>query len=252
MHPTVLQNPARFDEFARAALKKSIREICVTDHMPLSISSARDRIPHGEVKSYCRRVREIAKSYEGILTVKLGIEIDYHKSAINEIETVLSAGEFDYILASSHMHVFTRDFTKYTFNDFAKMALENSIESVEYGHFSAVSHVDMYRWAFGNHHRFPLIKEEYDPMMHKVLFSELLDKMANRGVCLEINPHYAEAKGDISYTYPEAPVLEMALAHNLKFSYGSDAHEPKSVGTLLDELEAHPIYAVALRKWENE
>ena len=47
---------------------------------------------------------------------------DYHMHL-----TVLFLGEFDYILASSHMHVITRDFTKYTFNDFAAMALKNSI-----------------------------------------------------------------------------------------------------------------------------
>ena len=80
IHPTVLQTPERFREFVDVALSKNIKEICVTDHMPLSISKASDRIPHGYVKEYCKAVRELAKKYEGIIGIKCGIELrlQYH------------------------------------------------------------------------------------------------------------------------------------------------------------------------------
>ena len=112
MHPTVMQHPERFAAFVQTALERGIGEICVTDHMPLSLSSAKDRILPGTVREYCKRVRELAAAYADVITVKCGIEIDFHPSVMGEIEEVLGAGEFDYILASSHMHIFIKDYEK--------------------------------------------------------------------------------------------------------------------------------------------
>ena len=139
MHPTVLKSPERFALFAEQALQKGIGEICVTDHMPLSLSHAKDRLERGSIKAYCARVRELARQYEGRLSIKCGIEIDYHPSVTDEVRAVLEQGEFDYILASSHMHIFVKDFARYTFNDFAALALENSLKAAQTGWFSAIS-----------------------------------------------------------------------------------------------------------------
>ena len=251
MHPKVIQNPERVEEFVRQAVSKNIMEICITDHMPLSISSASDRLPKGTVKEYCKRVREFAKRYEGILSIKCGMEIDYHSSALDEVEAVLSEGDFDFLLASSHMHVFVKDYDRYTFNEFAAMALENSIEAAQTGWFNAITHMDMYRFAFGNAQRFPLRDDGYDPRKHMDLVDHLFDEILKKEMYLEINPHLAESKKSLEFVYPQAVFAERALARGVKFSYGSDAHKPESVGALLGELEAHPVYGIAMRQWEN-
>ena len=49
MHPKAWADEERFDAFVSEALRKDIKEICVTDHMPLSISNASDRIIKGRV-----------------------------------------------------------------------------------------------------------------------------------------------------------------------------------------------------------
>ncbi len=251
-HPTVLRTPERFNLFIEQALDKGISEICVTDHMPLSVSNAKDRIPVGRVKDYCLSVRELSKKYEGIIKINCGIEIDYHPSVVGEIESVLQSGDFDYILASSHMHLFTDDFSKLTFNEFAARALENSLAAVETGLFSAVSHFDMYRFPFVNPERFPLIDDGYAPQRHEVIIKEIIKKIKQSGMYMEINPHLAAVKGVFSYMYPQEIITEWALEEGVKFSYGSDAHLPHSVGELLDELELHPVYSKALADWEKE
>lgn len=255
MHPTIIQNPARFDDFAQHAIDLGISEVCITDHMPLSISDAADRIPAGCIAEYCRRVREIARRYEGRLTVRCGIEIDYHPSAADEIDAVLSAGDFDYVLASSHIHVFTpeKDMPRYTWNDFASMALENLARAVDTGLFSAVAHFDMYRWCFTEPDRFPLAPDEYDVEKHMHLIKPLLGAIAEKHMCLEINANLARKRGnDVRFAYPENRIVELALDMPIRFSYGSDAHAPQNVGAVLDQLEAHPIYGRALARWENE
>lgn len=249
MHPTALLSSERMEQFVQAALHKGIEEICVTDHMPLSISNAADRIPHGKVGEYCRKVRELAEKYADRICIRCGIEVDFHSSVISEVDRVLEEGNFDFILASSHMHLFLKDYPSYTFNDFSAIALENSIRAAETGSFHALSHMDMYRFVFDNPGRFPLRDDGYDVFRHKALILELLEKMAAQGMYLEINPHLAEARKDIAYTYPEETVITWAAEKGVRFSYGSDAHAPSSVGAYLDELERHPVYKIAMEQW---
>ena len=252
MHPKAWADEERFDAFVSEALRKDIKEICVTDHMPLSISNASDRIIKGRVGDYCRRVRELSEKYSDRMVIKCGIEIDYHPTVIGEIEEVLAAGEFDYVLGSSHMHLFTKNFSAYTRNGFAELALENAVKAVETGWFNTVSHPDMYRVTFTDSERFPLKDDGYDVHKHEALIKELIEKVAERGMRMEINPHLAEKSGDLFYVYPQAEIVEWALERGVKFTYGSDAHKPSSVGALLPELEAHPVYGKAIKQWEDE
>ena len=110
----------------------------------------------------------------------------------------------------------------------------------------------MYRFVFENPHRFPLVNDGYDVLKHESLIKELLDNIAKKEMYLEVNPHLAEGKRDISYTYPEQTITEWALEKNILFSYGSDAHNPTSVGVYLDELERCSVYGKALKQWENK
>ena len=163
MHPMATQAPERFEGFVKTALLEGIGEVCVTDHMPLSfIPDGTDRIPHGKVGEYIRRVRDFAEQYRGTVSVKCGIEIDYHPSVMSEIEDVLSAGDFDYIHGSTHIHVFLDDLSKYTFNDLATVSLENQIRAAETGLFHSMPHIEMYRFLFAYPNRFPLKDDVFD------------------------------------------------------------------------------------------
>lgn len=249
LHPRILNPIEPFDAFVHAALRKGIKKICVTDHMPLSVSNASDRIPKGKVKEYCHKVRELAERYEGTISIQCGIEIDYHPLVLGEIEQVLEEGNFDYVLGSSHMHIFIRDYSAYTFNDFASLAIENSIRAAECGWFHAISHFDMYRFAFENPHRFPLINDRYNILKHELQIRTFLKTVSQNHVLLEINPHLAEEKGNLSYVYPQEQIVQWALEENCTFSYGSDAHHSESVGTYLNVLETHSVYEKALKTW---
>lgn len=252
MHPMATQAPERFSAFVETALAEGIEEICVTDHMPLSfIPDGTDRIPHGKVKEYIRRVRDFAELYRGTLSVKCGIEIDYHPSVASEIEDVLSAGDFDYIHGSTHIHVFLDDLSKYTFNDLATVSLENQIRAAETGLFHSMPHIEMYRFLFAYPHRFPLKDDGFDLSRHEPLIRELLRKVKEKNMYLEINPNLARQMNDISYTYPSAPVMAWAREAGVRFSYGSDAHLEHQVGSFLPALRESPVYRDAIAEWER-
>lgn len=253
-HPMLTQCPERLGGFIDTALKNGVEEICITDHMPLSfIPDGTDRIPHGMVKDYVKRAREMRSHYEGVISVKCGIEIDYHPSVTDEIRAVLETADYDYIIGSTHLHVFVPDFPNYTFNDYATMWLENEIRAVETGWFHVVSHMEMYRFMFAYPHRFPLVDDGFDLMRHEALIRELLRKAKERDMYIEINTNLArQINNDLSFAYPQATVMEWAREEGVRFSYGSDAHLPHQVGSLLTSLRESPVYRDAIAEWEKE
>jgi len=252
IHPQILQYPERFRAFADAAAENGVEEICITDHMPLLGSRAGDRIPSGRVSEYCRLVRRTAEEYQHCLSIKCGIEIDYHPSVVRQIEAVLQEGEFDYILGSSHLHVVQDAAAFHTHNAYAAAMFQNTVSAANSGYFDAIAHVDMHRWIFANPVRFPLTDDAYAVEKHKERVEEMLDAIRSRGLRLEINPHFAAASNKFENTYPDIPIVKAALEKGIKFSYGSDAHKPEDVGVFLKELRKHEIYGKALRSWEEE
>lgn len=254
IHPQVIQKSEMFDEFAKVAIRNKIEEVCITDHMPIVGSAAGDRIPDGRIEEYCEKVRQISEKYKGILSVKLGIEIDYHPSLINEIDKVLKSGNFDFVIGSSHLHAIKQIDIFHSLkkrNEYAEAMFCNTIKAAESGRFNAIAHLDMYHWIFANPERFPLIDDEFSEKKHDALIEKTLDAIKENGMCIEINPHFASARGDVSKVYPSSTIVERALSRNISFSYGSDAHTPEDVGVMLHDLRNHPIYAKAINVWEE-
>ena len=70
-------------------------------------------------------------------------------------------------------------------------------------------------------------------------------------VLTEMNKNIMELSGDIMDMYPSLYVTERALEKGIKFTFGSDAHQPQSVGTCLKELRGHEVYKKALATWET-
>ena len=249
VHAQVLQQPERFGEFVAAAVANGVEEICITDHMPLRGNSAKDRIPAGRVAEYARRVRELAAQYSGILSIKCGIEIDYHPSVCDQIEAVLAAASFDFVLGSSHLHVFDEIRTSHTRSAFATAMLDNVAMAAASGYFDAIPHIDMYRWIFTIPDRYPLPDDGMPPSGEAV--ERALAAIKANGLRREINPHFALHGRNMDRLYPALPILSAALDMGIPFCYGSDAHQPQDVGSMLDEIRGHGRYGRALATWED-
>ncbi len=253
IHAMILRDSVDSEQFILQAIAKGFAEICITDHMPLSCSNAKDRIPAGQVAAYCRSVEALAEKYEDRIRIKCGIEVDFHPSVMGEIEEVLRCGRFDYVLGSSHLHVFKA--LGYfapgaTRSGYARAMLENTRLAAESGLFSAIAHIDMYRWIFSEPDRFPLTDDGFSVNALRETAETALCAIQDNGLLLEINPHFAEHTGRVEDTYPAADLARWAQTLGLRFCYGSDAHIPEHVGTLYDALRTHPLYAEPLAQWE--
>jgi len=245
VHGVVLGNNSRAEEFIGRALSLGLTEIGITDHAPFPQFKAGDRIPAGKLKEYCMRVRELADKYRDRITIKLGIEMDYHPSLKGQIEEMLGEGDFDYVIGSSHLHIpgmIGRELSEFTAQEYVELCFTNNLNAVKSGYFDVIAHIDMYRWVIENPERFKLRGTEYK--LCEGLLCELFSEMARRGTALEINTH--RLGGDPALIYPDASIMEIAAKYPLTYSFGSDAHAPEHVGHGIDTVESLPLFAHCL------
>ena len=249
IHAQIIRETVDSEAFIQTAIARGFGEICITDHMPLSLSNAADRIPAGRVSEYCEKVHELADKYKDKISIKCGIEIDFHPLLIDTIEDVLSQGEFEYVLGSSHMHLFIDGISSH--KDYVKATFENTICAAKTGYFHAIPHIDMYKWVFANPKRFHFPEQNFCETEHAELIDKTLMAIKENGLLLEINSHFAETTGNIQNVYPSEFITRRALNMNIGFSYGSDAHGAGHIGALLDELREHSVYSKAIDIWEK-
>ena len=249
MHPNLTNEPDRANEFIESAIEKGFSEICFTDHMPLSIDNAGDRIKKGNINQYCEAIQEKAKEYEGVIKIKTGIEIDYHPDFINEIETVLEQGTFDYIIGASHLHIpgFDIKMATMTPDEFAKMSFENSLLAIKSGYFDTIAHLDLQRWVYTLPKRFKMLKGEYDIKNHISIIKEIMKELEKNKVKLEINTIAILHKVSDEGAYPCHEIMNISYDYNIDYVFGSDAHSYDRVGEGYDKLKESKEYGRALK-----
>lgn len=241
LHPNIINNPSQAEEFIAQAIRLGFEEICFTDHMPFSITHHEfDRIPDGSVGEYCKRVKELAQLHKNEITIKTGIEIDYHPYYEQEIKSVLAQGEFDYVLGSSHLNIagYRIDFKNTLRTEFARMVLANYLCAAKSGLFHTVSHLDVYRWVFSEQQAYPLIEDDFKVSSCSDILEELFSVLEKNNICLELNAAPLYKKFDHCGFYPQKEILDIAKKYNIKYRYGSDAHTPDKVGFGYDLIKS--------------
>ena len=238
MHPNIMKKPHQGDEFILRAIELGFREIVFTDHMPFTVTGdEHDRIPFGMVGDYCAAVADFAEKYKDKISIKTGIEIDFHADCTDEIAEVLAAGKFDVILGSSHLNIagFGVPFGNITKTDYAALVLENYLRAAESGLFYVMTHLDVYRWVFSEA-MYPTIDDGFDVSVHEDLLCHIFKEMKKRDIALEVNAAPLYKKFDDLGAYPEKKILSVAEDYGLRLVYGSDAHSADKVGFEYDSV----------------
>lgn len=230
LHPNLLKKPEQADLFIQRAVELGFSEICFTDHMPFTVTGdEHDRIPFGKVGEYCKKVREKAEEYKDKIIIRTGIEIDYHPSCIKEIEQVLSEGDFDYIIGSSHLNIagFNIPMENTTRTEFAEQVLKNYLLAAKSGYFDTISHLDVYRWVFWE---YPLKDDSYTYKSNIEIINKIFEELEKRRLNLEINTAPLYKGFDNLGAYPENDIIKISRQYKLSYVYGSDAHTADRVG----------------------
>lgn len=245
MHTRFSDGSGTVDDMARAALKRGLTEIAITDHMPLPFIN-RYAIDAGQLMRYRQEIEEVRQKYSGRLRVNLGLEIEYIAEFRPWIESLVRQG-WDYLLVSIH-HLPGRErlhLVNGTAGEFAPLLEDfdqdgralchryygTLQEAISTGWFDTVGHLDVLK----KHNRDFTFFDETS-FWYRSLVSETLEIISRQGVKIEINT--AGLGHPPREQYPGSIILREAAAKNIEFVLSSDSHSADTLGQYFDKFSA--------------
>lgn len=224
-------------EYAAAAVSLGLREIGISDHSPMPDNyDAAWRMKREELATYLAEVEDVRECYAGRLTVRIGLEADFHPGTENYVKQLIASYAWDYIIGSVHY------IGDWGFDNEAEIERwqERDVEdaycayfnlvaqSADSGIFDVIGHPDLIK-KFG--HRPP-------PTSQRVQTSEeaMLQAVKKAGIALEISS--AGLRKPVAEAYPHGHIIARAAEMRIPFSFGSDAHAPGQVGHAMHDCLA--------------
>ncbi|MDX8390284.1 MAG: histidinol-phosphatase HisJ [Mariprofundaceae bacterium] len=233
--------------YAEAAVAVGLTEIGMSDHSPMPGGfDAAWRMSLSELDSYLREVELARDAFASQLTIRVGLEADFHPGTEKEVEEMIASYDWDYIIGSVH---FINDWAfdnpdeigKWEQQDVEKAYCDYYAligQSATTGMFDIIGHPDLIK-KFG--HRPP---DGSDAVAQAV--SMMLEDVKKAGCALEVSS--AGLRKPIAEIYPHESIIAEAANLEIPFAFGSDAHAPNEVGhamdACLDLLKRHGIQEV--------
>ena len=237
------------EEYVDAAANREISLITFTCHIPMAdagFSQAGIRMAAGDLAEY-RRIIDRARKYGESIGVEVlyGIEAEIHpdEAAMREMDRILAAERFDFILGSLH-HMLPGFRAWLADNQYETDAEKIGAyfhclgEGARSGRYHSLSHPDVIR-IYGS------LQKRFEPEQHEAVITNFLDIVADAGICMEINTS-GLIKGDY-VVHPDPCIMRWALERDIPFTIGSDSHSPRMVGQFFNEIIAE-FKAMGLRK----
>jgi histidinol-phosphatase (PHP family) len=221
------------EEYARRALERGLDEIGFSDHSPMPPTYDPDwRMDLGQYTQYIDLVRRCRMTYPR-LSIKLGLEADFHPGTEEFVGEILARYPFDYVIGSVHY------LGSWGFDNPALAHLYEGKDIYELYRqywdlitglaetrlFDIVGHPDVIK-KFGH-------RPERD---YESLEWDALRAVARAGMALDVNT--SGLRRPAQEIYPSLRILRAAREMGIGITFGSDAHEPRLVGESFPEALA--------------
>ncbi len=240
-HPTPWNQRADiYSVFVQMALNRGINILGFSEHGPPCHSHPRYRgLEEAEMADYCRAVAAVKAAYAGKIQIFCGLELDYLPHKIRIYEGLRSKYPFDYFLGSVHLiddwHLDDPDSLSASRHrlkspsDLYWLYYEQVIAAAESGVFHSLAHLDYLRRSLPHPPCQP-------PDFTQDLFAEVAEKISRTGTAVEVNSHGLRL-ASAQELHPTAALLRQLILAGVKFTLGSDAHEPERVGEGLQKAQ---------------
>jgi histidinol-phosphatase (PHP family) len=215
--------------YVKSAIEKGLKEICFLDHMTISKPGSRLSMTPGEVPFYFQATQNLKKSFNGIISVKAGLEVDFSSESTDLIQEILKIFPFDVIGSSLHfpgnIDVVSRnsDWNKGRFDtDYVYELYFSKLKTMlEYDYFDVICHIDLPK-KFGRKPSRNFDKE----------FDEIITIIKDKDLTVELNTSGYD--NPVSEAYPGPDIIKKCHKAGVSMTLGSDAHHPDDVGRHFD------------------
>jgi histidinol-phosphatase (PHP family) len=234
-------------EYVKMAIQRGLQEIGMSDHSPMPDGfDAAWRMDLSELPDYLREVESVRDEFAEKLTVRVGLEADFHPGTEEAVQTMIDGYAWDYVMGSVH---YIGDWAFDNPDEEARWKQINVEDaycdyfdlvarSAATGMFDIIGHPDLIK-KFGQ--RAPEGSKRVDKaeslMLEAVKASETVLEISSAGL-----------RKPVGEIYPHIRIVEKAVAMGIPFCFGSDAHAPVEVGhgmdACLDILQSYGVREV--------
>jgi histidinol-phosphatase (PHP family) len=221
------------DDMVRSAVERGLTEIGFADHFPYPpgfVEPVPDCvIPRDDFPLYVADVKRLAETNVERIVIRFGAEVDYIEGRMDEQASACGRYDFDYILGSVHLiHDFMIDYSIESLR--AKLRELGGVEGLWPKYWDALEGmiVSGLPQIIGHFDIPKKFMEPPDESIHGERVADLLGRMRDKGMALEINTSGWDRARD-KRPYPSEWIVKLAKDLGVTITLGSDAHRPREV-----------------------
>jgi histidinol-phosphatase (PHP family) len=219
------------ERYVERAIQAGLSELGFSDHLFMYWLAADQRDPElgmaeWEHDFYIQDVERCRARYRQDITIRLATEADYIPGHEQQLERILRAYDWDYVIGSVHfVEGWGIDDARYL-SGFAEWDIDALYAryfdlvgaAAETGLFDTIGHADLVK-KFGH-------RPVADP---SGWYAELAARLARSQVCAEVNT--AGLRKPVGEIYPHPNLLQALHSASVPVTFGSDAHAPGEVAS---------------------
>lgn len=240
------------EDYIKVAIDKNLNEIGISDHFPIGAVIDDPQIAElfkkasmevEEFPKYIKEIKELKEKYKGKISVRISTEVNFYTpgNALSRQKEVLKPfiDDMDYIIGAIHdikwhespvilmnPNEGSNILREYGEDKIILEYVNKLIKLVDTNFFDVIAHFDNYRILFP-----PNNPKYFQNIWQKLL--DLLDKIKNKGMAVEINT--SGILKQIGSQYPGDEILKEMIQREIPLLTGSDAHRPDYVGYMFEE-----------------
>jgi len=217
------------EEMYEAAIEKNLDEIAITDHHDIDYQDDSMEFLLDK-ENYLKEIEKYQEKYEGILTIKKGIEMGLQTHILKESDEFLD-NDFDFIICSFHTaekkDLYNGDFFQnYSQWEAYLRYLESILDVVQnFDNYSVLGHLDLVRRYDYYASKPDLMDNEKAEDIIREILKEVIRK--NKGIEVNTTGYYIEEGNN-----PNPSVKVLKLYNELGgeiLTIGSDSHSPDQI-----------------------
>ncbi len=215
-------------EYIQKAIENGCKHFGFSDHAPMDFDREY-RMDFENMDGYEKGIKELQKEFSTKIEILLGYEVDY---MVGKMDSLVLNADVDYLIGSVHFMDgwgfdnpdFIDEYKKRDIDAIYREYFELVRDMAKSGHFQIVGHLDLIK-VFG-----------YRPKKNvKVYAKDAIKAIKEADMTVELST--AGYRKPCKEPYPSDEIMEMLAEHDIPITFASDAHHPKQVGFMSDEIE---------------